>query len=208
VTRKKLTKEEEEACCIVIIIAVIIYAFWWITVITYGLIWVAVAVVIILYFYFKSDSYKNRKRIAVSKKSDFNYRKEKIRRLEQDRLNRIKQDNFRVMQKTQQKLRTFRRSRYIPKHIRDIVWEKDKGKCADCGSDIDIEFDHIIPFSKGGSNTVNNIQILCKKCNRTKYNNIGFKEIFCPECKKTNVETSGEKISVCSYCGANLRGKN
>ena len=47
--------------------------------------------------------------------------------------------------------------------------------CVDCGSNEKLEYDHIIPVSKGGSNTARNIQLLCEKCNRTKGNNIGHK---------------------------------
>lgn len=61
----------------------------------------------------------------------------------------------------------------IPQEILDKVWNRDGGKCVKCGSQEKIEFDHIIPFSKGGSNTYRNIQILCEKCNREKSNKIG-----------------------------------
>lgn len=43
-------------------------------------------------------------------------------------------------------------------------------KCLKCGTIEDIEADHIIPLSKGGSNTIDNIQPLCKSCNCSKYN--------------------------------------
>lgn len=61
----------------------------------------------------------------------------------------------------------------IPQIVLDQVWNRDGGKCIICGSQEKIEFDHIIPFSKGGSNTYRNIQITCEKCNREKSNKIG-----------------------------------
>jgi hypothetical protein len=59
-------------------------------------------------------------------------------------------------------------SRYIPSEVKQQVWQRDKGKCVLCGSKRHLEFDHELPVSKGGSNTVNNIRILCKDCNRKK----------------------------------------
>ena len=59
-------------------------------------------------------------------------------------------------------------SRYLPEKVRHEVWRRDEGKCCICGSNEKLEFDHIIPFSKGGSNTTRNIQLLCEVCNRQK----------------------------------------
>ncbi len=63
-------------------------------------------------------------------------------------------------------------SRFIPENVRNKVWRRDKGKCVQCETNKNLEFDHIIPFSKGGSNTARNLQLLCEKCNREKYNKI------------------------------------
>jgi len=60
----------------------------------------------------------------------------------------------------------------IPEEVRFAVWRRDGGKCVKCGSQKSLEFDHIIPVSKGGSNTERNIQLLCEKCNREKSNKI------------------------------------
>ena len=65
------------------------------------------------------------------------------------------------------------RSRRIPSEVRDDVWRRDEGRCVQCGSQELLEFDHIIPFSKGGSNTYRNIQLLCESCNRSKSDQIG-----------------------------------
>ena len=65
------------------------------------------------------------------------------------------------------------RTRKISQTVKDKVWNRDQGKCVECGSNEKLEFDHIIPFSKGGANTYRNIQLLCEKCNREKSNNIG-----------------------------------
>jgi len=56
----------------------------------------------------------------------------------------------------------------IPDSVRLFVWQRDQGKCVKCGSAEKLEFDHIIPVIKGGSNTERNVQLLCEQCNRTK----------------------------------------
>lgn len=61
----------------------------------------------------------------------------------------------------------------IPKEVADTVWNRDGGKCVYCGSTENLHFDHIIPFSKGGATNVENLQLLCQKCNLEKSNKIG-----------------------------------
>jgi len=56
----------------------------------------------------------------------------------------------------------------IPTPVRRAVWARDNGQCATCGSRERLEYDHIIPVSKGGSNTERNIELLCEECNRAK----------------------------------------
>ena len=60
----------------------------------------------------------------------------------------------------------------IPESVRIEVWRRDGGKCARCGSRENLEYDHIVPVSKGGGNTARNIELLCEKCNRGKGNRI------------------------------------
>jgi hypothetical protein len=62
---------------------------------------------------------------------------------------------------------------HIPERIRNEVWRRDGGKCAECGSVYKLEFDHMVPVAKGGSNTARNLRILCEPCNRRKSDSIG-----------------------------------
>jgi len=63
-------------------------------------------------------------------------------------------------------------NRHISREVKLQVWRRDQGKCCGCGSKEKLEYDHIIPVSKGGSNTERNIQLLCEKCNRNKSSKI------------------------------------
>ena len=60
----------------------------------------------------------------------------------------------------------------IPEDVKFEVWRRDQGQCVICGSKENLEFDHIIPFSKGGSSTARNLQLLCQNCNRHKSDKI------------------------------------
>ena len=56
----------------------------------------------------------------------------------------------------------------IPERVRHEVWRRDRGSCVECGSRARLEFDHIIPVSRGGANTVRNLELRCEPCNRRK----------------------------------------
>jgi hypothetical protein len=59
-------------------------------------------------------------------------------------------------------------SRHIPRDIRQRAWQRYGGRCAECGSTQYLEFDHVIPVAKGGSNSDANVQLLCRGCNLKK----------------------------------------
>ncbi|MDM8008717.1 MAG: HNH endonuclease signature motif containing protein [Phycisphaerae bacterium] len=63
-------------------------------------------------------------------------------------------------------------TRHIPRDVRQRVWQKYNGACANCGDTQYLEFDHIIPVAKGGSNSEANVQLLCRRCNLKKSDNI------------------------------------
>ena len=78
------------------------------------------------------------------------------------------EEDFSIPASSQPKLR-----RIIPTWVKLAVWKRDGGKCVKCGSQKDLHFDHIIPWSKGGSSsTPENVQLLCGKHNLQKHDRI------------------------------------
>lgn len=65
---------------------------------------------------------------------------------------------------------SFSQSRNISQTTKRIVFARDGGVCQCCGSSLNLEYDHITPFSCGGKNDASNIQLLCQECNRSKSN--------------------------------------
>jgi len=59
----------------------------------------------------------------------------------------------------------------IPVNIRRWVIERDGLRCVYCDEDLtdqEVHLDHVIPESKGGPTTVDNLQVTCRKCNTSK----------------------------------------
>ena len=68
-----------------------------------------------------------------------------------------------------------KRSRNISFETKVRVMRRDNYTCQICGKqllDREVEFDHIIPYSKGGHSDESNIRVTCSKCNKNKSNKI------------------------------------
>ncbi|MCB2214241.1 HNH endonuclease [bacterium] len=76
---------------------------------------------------------------------------------------RVTVDEYRVLE----------HPRIIPSSVKREVWKRDQGMCVKCGRKDNLHFDHIIPYSKGGSSLVaDNIQLLCARHNLEKRDKI------------------------------------
>ncbi|MFB9072289.1 HNH endonuclease [Citricoccus parietis] len=65
--------------------------------------------------------------------------------------------------------------------LRNFIKDRDNHTCQNCSISLTkephllLEVDHIVPVSKGGLSTIENLQTLCWKCNRTKSNKMVFR---------------------------------
>lgn len=82
-----------------------------------------------------------------------------------------------VMKRTKKGLKSKRKS--LSGKTRINVLERDGYTCQMCGATIDdgvkLHIDHIIPVSKGGTNDMDNLQVLCHKCNLAKHDRMDLK---------------------------------
>ena len=61
--------------------------------------------------------------------------------------------------------------RAFDKRDMNIVYARQNGRCAVCGGEFefnDMQGDHIVPWSQGGHTTLDNLQMLCRRCNLLK----------------------------------------
>ena len=56
----------------------------------------------------------------------------------------------------------------IPDAVRAAIIVRDGGRCRRCGSARNLEVDHIVPLSRGGGSEEDNLQAMCRRCNRRK----------------------------------------
>jgi 5-methylcytosine-specific restriction endonuclease McrA len=60
------------------------------------------------------------------------------------------------------------RRSHIAREVRLAVYTRDGGRCTECGSGFELQYDHVIPHALGGGDGVDNLQLLCGNCNRRK----------------------------------------
>lgn len=56
----------------------------------------------------------------------------------------------------------------ISRYLAREVMERDAYRCVQCGTHFNLTCDHIVPESKGGETTFDNLQTMCRSCNSKK----------------------------------------
>lgn len=88
--------------------------------------------------------------------------------LEREKQRRAKQEEARTHAR---RVRSQMQADYSNTFVK--LGRRDGFRCAICqSSDPDLQIDHVIPVSKGGANDLDNLQLLCKSCNRQKWDSI------------------------------------
>jgi len=123
--------------------------------------------------YWRERYLKMREKIIQRMREYTERNREKVREI-----NRKAQARYRKTEKGRWSKRVYEYRKRNPKigKIDKKQWEEKLkrlgGKCQMCGSTEDITIDHIIPLSKGGTNHIDNLQPLCRRCNSRKQNKI------------------------------------
>lgn len=82
--------------------------------------------------------------------------------------------------------------RYIPNKVYVDVFERDNYTCQICGATkedgVKLHVDHIIPIAKGGTNDIDNLQVLCQRCNSGKSDRMDLK------CTKEKIIKDKERV--------------
>jgi hypothetical protein len=86
--------------------------------------------------------------------------------LQRERRQQQKLQSARSLMYAEQNGRTTRIA--ISSEIRRAVFERDGGRCVECESNFDLQYDHVLPVALGGATTIENLQLLCADCNRRK----------------------------------------
>ena len=72
--------------------------------------------------------------------------------------------------------------------------------CVRCGKKLrkgDVDIDHIIPQHYGGSDDLNNLQCMCRSCNRSKQDDIGLHTI--KDYTRNNINNTSKKMNSLFY---------
>jgi hypothetical protein len=79
---------------------------------------------------------------------------------------KIKREKFKIDAKFNTPAAKPCTNRYIASIIQKKVYLRDKGQCTKCKSTYKLEYDHIMPYSQGGSGSLQNLRLLCFSCNQ------------------------------------------
>jgi 5-methylcytosine-specific restriction endonuclease McrA len=120
-----------------------------------------------IYWLFEDRLYKDSDGLAADEVRALLLTRKKQQRARIDRAKTIAASPIAMQRSGASKARTA-----IPDDVKLLVWQRDQGRCTKCGSNIELQFDHVIPVSLGGASTPENLQILCGRCNRAKSNSI------------------------------------
>lgn len=91
-------------------------------------------------------------------------------------IEKVLMKEFLIDDLTEEELKKVLRRNNLSSNTRYSILERAAFKCQCCGNkpnkdnDITLHIDHIIPFSLGGKDTIDNFQVLCNKCNISKNN--------------------------------------
>lgn len=112
----------------------------------------------------------------------------------EDLLKEFKKVDGRYSEKIWKSISKIERAK-VSNRMRFAVYKRDDYRCQKCGrKNIDLEVDHIIPISKGGKTTMDNLQTLCHKCNMLKSDKIevGDLDKKCPKCGEDLIVRKGK----------------
>jgi len=70
--------------------------------------------------------------------------------------------------------------------VRFAVWCRDRGRCVDCRSLLDLEYVQIIPYSRGGSRWIKNVELRCAACRERRQQNTARTEV-----SRARIESAG-----------------
>lgn len=80
----------------------------------------------------------------------------------------VSDDEFRLLGEGDLWKRVKPNRRRIPDRVRNLVFGRDGHACLECGATESLSLDHIHPHSLGGTDSLENLQTLCRSCNSKK----------------------------------------
>lgn len=89
-------------------------------------------------------------------------------------IERVSFDTAQMSSEVELRGKDYQRGALYQTKLRNFIFSRSNGKCSYCGEKA-VEIDHIVPKSKGGTDSVNNLTASCRACNEKK-SNLSLKE--------------------------------